>query len=286
MHWRLLTAPSPLAAPLLKYPGKSAVSAAFFLGPEHYWEENLEGLSGGPLPLPLGAAAKSWFLARRTWWQTEKKAGRTGRAVGWGMGNGGEEGEKVEKQAAAGLAPWQTGLLLSCCWAPQEKGGNWPVLMTDSGEEVAEETDVLSVRKIYWGEASSRSWNTPPKKPSLSTRFSNMANHTKSISPPLDYNISVTRATLVLALKNTAQKAPKNQIISRSCQKIFLPTLVTPHFTINWLVGRSFGLACKFVSIQSAWSKGLDRFRVSEDYGPGEKPWILTPLALDRTGAH
>ena len=124
MHWRLLTAPSQWR-PLLKYPGKSAVSAAFF-SEHHYWEENLEGLSGGTLPLPLGGAAKSWFLARRTWWQTEKKAGaRTGRAVGWGWWRGGEvEGERRWRSWLGSLTDWAAAaLLLGAPWKRWELAG-------------------------------------------------------------------------------------------------------------------------------------------------------------------
>ena len=67
---------------------------------------------------------------------------------GWRVGMETGMKRKGSSRLLASL-PDRLGCCWVCCWAPQEKGGNWPVLMTDSGEEMAEETDVLSVWKIY-----------------------------------------------------------------------------------------------------------------------------------------
>ena len=126
MHWRLLTAPCPPAV-AIKISGKSRARCLFS---RHYWEENLEGLSGGPLPLPLGGAAKSWFLAR-TWWLVGQAGWVDGGAAGGGL-------------AGSWLTHW---LAAELVLGPA--GKRWELAAIDDWEEVAEETDVLSVRKIY-----------------------------------------------------------------------------------------------------------------------------------------
>ena len=93
------------------------------------------------------------------WWSCKKlipgKKLMADREEGWpdrrGWRVGMETGMKRKGSSSRLLAslPDRLGCCWVCCWAPQEKGGNWPVLMTDSGEEMAEETDVLSVWKIY-----------------------------------------------------------------------------------------------------------------------------------------